>query len=125
MPPLQALVALHGLWFLAFAGFARWIASKWPPERVKLLGIAFCVMGLAGLVGLVGHDVLSWYQGGSSIYRKYMFQRALFVVGTTPDIPVIQTMVTGMALWVLARRSSRPGHAEPYEPEHERRVFCE
>ena len=104
---MQALLALHGLWLLAFAGLARLIAIKWPPARVKCLGIALCAIGLAALGGLIAHDVLSSSPAGLSIYRKYIIQRALYVVGTTPDIPVIETILTGMALWVSARCTSR------------------
>jgi hypothetical protein len=59
---------------------------------------------VAGLGGIIAHDLLSWYPGGSSIYGKYIIQRALYVVGTTPDIPVMQVILTGIALWVWAQR---------------------
>jgi hypothetical protein len=74
---------------------------------VSLLGIVLLVIGLLGLGGLIAHDALSWYQEGSAIYRKYIVQRALYVVGTTTDIPAIQSTLTGMALWIWARWASR------------------
>jgi hypothetical protein len=104
---LQALLALHGLWFITFVGLARWIANKWPPGRVKLLGTVLCVLGLAGVSGLTAHDILAWSVSGSSVYQKYIVQRTLYVVGTTPDIPVLPMILTGIVLRVGAQWASR------------------
>jgi hypothetical protein len=112
MPPLQALVALHGLWLLVFAALGIWIVRKWPPHRSTILGLVLFFGGLAGLASFIGYDLWKWWPTATAIQRKYVIQRALFVVGTTPDIPLIEATMTGMALWLTGRW--RPSQVQGY-----------
>jgi hypothetical protein len=107
MPPLQALVALHGLWVLAFAGLVIWIIKKWPAHRLTVLGLILFFAGLIALASFIGHDLLKWWPTETPTHRKYLIQRALFAVGTTPDIPLIETILAGIALWLAGRRRRR------------------
>jgi hypothetical protein len=129
MPPLQALVALHGLWVLAFAGLVIWMVRKWPAQRLTVLGLTLFFAGLIALACFIGHDLLKWWPTETPSHRKYFIQRALFAVGTTPDIPLIQTTLAGIALWLAGRRRRRQvqNHAtisqEPSKvPEGEERL---
>jgi hypothetical protein len=107
MPPLQALVALHGLWVLALLPFAVWAVRKWPPRRLQIIGLALCAVGLVGVGILIVQELLTWYPSVSSEQQKYIVPRILYVLGTTTDLPVMQVFLAGISLWFIARRRKR------------------
>jgi hypothetical protein len=108
MPPLQALVALHGLWALVLFLFAVWAVRKWPPLYLALAGPVVTVLGLMGLLVLIKGEVLTWYVDVSPDQQKYIGQRLLFVLGTKTDLPVVQVILVGIALSFAARRHKPP-----------------
>jgi hypothetical protein len=107
MPPLQALVALHGLWTLALLPIAVWAASKWPPRRLRFLGFALAGIGGGALLIIGARELVGWLPLISPANRKYVVQRILFVLATTTDIPVLPLLAIGVALLVVARRRLR------------------
>jgi hypothetical protein len=107
MPPLQALVALHGLWVLVLLPFGVWAVRNWPPPRLRLVGYGLSVLGLAGLAILVARDLLTWYPNVAPAQQRYVVQRALYVLGTTTDLPVVQILAAGVAFGFAARRRMR------------------
>jgi len=46
MPPLQALVALHGLWVLVLVPCALWGVRKLPASRLRIIGLTLMAAGL-------------------------------------------------------------------------------
>src|SRR5258707_1197095 len=88
MPPLQALVALHGLWLLALAPLTVWAVRKWPARRLKIVGCALTALGLAALALLIGYQMSAWYPSVMPSQQKYIGQRILFAVATRMRCPM-------------------------------------
>src|SRR5215831_19262269 len=109
MPPLQALVALHGLWVLALLLFVAWAVPKWPLTILRLAGYAATALGVTGLAVLVGRELLTWYPAVTPAQQKYIALRILYVLGTNTDVPVVQVILAGIVLWIAARRRKRAG----------------
>jgi hypothetical protein len=107
MPPLQALVALHGLWALALVPPAVWAGRRWPPSRLRFTGYALTAAALLILIWLTGHELATWYRHVSPDEQKYLPQRMLYVLGTSTDLPVVQVFVAGIVLWFGAGRRER------------------
>jgi hypothetical protein len=103
MPPLQALVALHGLWVLAVLPLGVWAMRKWPPLRLKVVGCALTAVGLAALAVVSARELLTWLPNMPSDQQKYIGQRILYVLGTNTDLPVVQVFLAGIALWIAGR----------------------
>jgi hypothetical protein len=103
MPPLQALVALHGLWVLVLIPLGVWALSWSRPILLALLGSALTALGLTALGIVVGREMLTWYPTVSLFEKPYLPQRILFVLATTTDLPVVQLLLTGIALSYCAR----------------------
>jgi hypothetical protein len=102
MPPLQALLALHGLWLLVFIPSALWASFRWPARRVKSIGSLLIVVGLAGLAWFIGRESQDWYRNVPQEYRQYFVQRVAFVLGTTADVPVVQVLSSGVLMEIIA-----------------------
>jgi hypothetical protein len=110
MPPLQALVALHGLWAIFLLPFAIWAVRKWPPLRLEVAGYALSAVGLLAFAVLSGRELLTWYPAVLPSQQQYIAQRILYVLGTNTDLPTVQVLLTGIAFWFAGRRR-RPSAA--------------
>ena len=104
MPPLQALVALHGLWVLALVPFVVWAAHSWQPPRLRLVGKGLSAAGLGGLAILIGRELLTSYAAAPSAQISYIAQRILYVLGTNTAFPVMQVVLTGAILRFVGRK---------------------
>jgi hypothetical protein len=107
MPPLQALVALHGLWALALFAVVLWAVWKWPTVCLVLVGCAVATLGAAGLAVVIGTELLTWYPAVPPSQQQYIGQRILYALGTNTDLPAVQLSLAGIALWLAARRRKR------------------
>jgi hypothetical protein len=105
MPPLQALVALHGLWALALCAVLVWAVWKWPTLYLVLAGCALAMLGVAGLALIIGAELWTWYPAVPPSQQKYIAQRILYALGTNTDLPALQITLTGIALLLAGRRS--------------------
>jgi hypothetical protein len=104
MPPLQAPLALHGLWCLVLlplvVGAIRW----WPARRLWLgarLGTAVAVAGLAVLIGV---QTIAWLPTTRGEHRRYLPQRIVYAVATLPEVPLVQSLLACTACWIAARQ---------------------
>jgi len=113
MPPLQALVALHGLWILVLLPVGAWTIRNWQPRRLRLVGSALAAAGLLSLAFMSGREWLTWRSAVSSHEHQFIAQRILYVLGTSTDIPVVQVLVAGIILYGAARRCSRSLNHQP------------
>src|SRR5437868_4107453 len=107
MPPLQALVALHGLRALALLPVAIWAIRQWPLRRLGVVGSVLSIGGLLALAIVCGRELLSWYPSVRPEQQKYLAARLLYVLGTNPDLPLVQILLAGSALWFAAWRRRR------------------
>jgi hypothetical protein len=81
MPPLQSLVALHGLWALALFAVVLWALWKWPTVCLVLVGCAVATLGAAGLAVIIGTELLQWYRAVPPTQQQYIVQRILYALG--------------------------------------------
>jgi hypothetical protein len=116
MPPLQALVALHGLWALALLLVGVWAVRKWSPLRLRVAAFVLRAVGLLALALLIGRELLTWYPAVLPAQQKFIGQRILYVLGTNTDLPVVQVLLAGIALWIAARRRKRGVSLAETEP---------
>ncbi len=107
MPPLQALVALHGLWALTFLPVIVAAVRKCPPRHLVFLSWITSALGLTSLALLISRE---WFLGHPTLdpdLRNYLPQRILYVLGTNTDAPVVQVLLAGIILLFFARRRKR------------------
>jgi hypothetical protein len=107
MPPLQALVALHGLCAVALFAIFLWVVRKWPTACLALAGCVLATLGAAGLAVIIGTELLTWYPPASPTQRQYVAQRVLYVLATNTNLPAVQLTLAGLALLLTARRRKR------------------
>jgi hypothetical protein len=118
VPPLQALAALHGFWFMVGIGAALVIVNRLTPRQVRLMGMVSTLAGLAGLLTYIGWDLTHWLTEVPPDFVQYSAQRVLFVIGTQTDVPLVQFTVTGLVCWIAgSRRASRVNESAQGYPE--------
>jgi hypothetical protein len=117
MPPLQALVALHGLWCLGFLPLVVWAIRSWPARRLWFCGQLLTYVAALGFGLLVSIQMSTWFPKVSAEYRQYLPQRVAYVIGTSPELPLGQSLMAGVVCWVAGRRrlASRGAQAAPVE----------
>ena len=79
------------------------------PGRLRLLGAAVTVTGGTGLLVLVGRDLSRWLGALPPELRRYALQRALFVIGTSTDLPLVQAVAAGAVCWAVGLRRVKSG----------------
>jgi hypothetical protein len=91
---------------------AYWLQARLAPQRLRLFGSIAVWVGVFGVVAIIGHDLIGWLQTDTDM-RRYVWQRMLFVLATTTDLPFGHLTVIGAGLWGIGRRRMRaaPGNA--------------
>jgi hypothetical protein len=111
MPPLPALLALHGLWLLLIVPLTLMALRLASPGRLRLLGILLTTIGVVGL-GIVGaREAANWLPSVPAGDRSFYLHRVLFVVfAELTSVPLVPVTVGGLACWFVGRRraSKRP-----------------
>jgi hypothetical protein len=113
MPPLQALVALHGFWLLLLLPSAVWAACRWSPRRLRLLGSTLVAVGTLGLAIVAIREAATWLPSVPDEQARYLPHRLIFVVASLTDVPLVQLALAGTVCYVvgrlrMARRQSAP-----------------
>jgi hypothetical protein len=103
MPPVQALAALHGAWLVLLFPPMLWMIRHWPARRLWLTGIILTTIGVVGLAALAGRDLLIWLSWAPPEYQRYFWQRIVYAIATSTDLPLVQLIVVGMACWVVGK----------------------
>ena len=124
MPPLQALAALHALWFVALIPLALLLCSTLPLVWLRAIGLTILItgsglkrsstvgrtiliLGLLGLAGVAVYEAVTWLPQMSAEHRRYLPHRFCFVLATQTDVPFVQVCVAGLVCWLGARRRRR------------------
>jgi hypothetical protein len=81
---------------------AYWLQARATPQRLRQIGQIALSLGILGVAGVAGNAQLAWWQTDTEMQR-YIWQRMLFVVATTTDLPFGQLAVIGSVLWWLGR----------------------
>ena len=108
MPPLQALLALHGLWCLVLFPLVVGAIRCWPTRRLRLVTRFATLVAVIGLAVMIGLQTIIWLPEARSDYRRYLPQRIVFVIATSPEVPLVPSLLAVVACWIAARRRRSP-----------------
>ncbi|MEN0111686.1 MAG: hypothetical protein AAF805_13290 [Planctomycetota bacterium] len=102
----SALVGYHLFWLLMVAPFATLASATLPRKTAIRLSTAMLATGVCATAALAVGGAVAWLREGGE--PRYATQRALFVIATTPDLPVLSVALAGGVATLIARRSDRP-----------------
>ncbi len=97
---MQALAALHGLWIVLFTPGVVWVARAWPPARLRLLGMALVLISCLATAVVLGRDLPVWRESVPLEDQRFVWRRALYLIGTHTDLPIVQVCLAGAACWL-------------------------
>ena len=106
LPPLQALVAMHGFWLMLMVPPTAWLLGHVSPGRLCLAGATAFWVGAFGLAVVMGRGLLGWLDATGGLHH-YAIQRMLYVAVTATDLPFGQAALMGIVLWLTGRRRMR------------------
>jgi hypothetical protein len=107
VPPVQALAALHGLWFVLALAALMLVVGRLTPAQLRLLGLALTATGALGLLVFVGRDLINWLETVPPDFRRYSLQRILFTIATNTDVPFVQVTAAGAVCWIVGTLRKR------------------
>ena len=108
----EALLGYHLLLLTLIVPTVVLVGQWMSPEAQVRLGRWVTLIGGAGEVLLLAWAMGAWIADGKAL--EYALQRGLFVVATTPDLPVGQLLAAGLATWGFAqRRDGGGGNTQP------------
>lgn len=106
-PPLQALVACHSSWLVVLLPMTVIALQKVSERTLRFSAVIALSLALVGLSGLAVHEYLTWYVRASAWQRPFYWRRVGFVVLTTVEVPMMQTLVLSLLLLFAAARRHR------------------
>jgi len=115
-PPLQALIACHLAWFVALIPPPRLLTSSMRMSGRFLIasGIVLVILASSGFLALLAHQYLVWWPQATEWQHPYFWQRYVFTIVTSIDVPLIQVMLIGVALTCVGfNRSRRSAKRKP------------
>jgi hypothetical protein len=117
MPPLQALLALHGLWCLGLLPCVVWAIRSWPAHRLSLGGKLVSLAAVVGFGVVIGLQAITWLAQAPADLRWYLPQRVAFVIATSPGAPLVPAALAGAVCCFagLRRTASRGTSVAPTE----------
>ncbi len=98
----EALLGYHLLLFTLITPLVILVGHWLSPQANARLGRWATLIGGAGLLAIVAWATIAWLVDGNA--PQYAFQRGLFVLATTPDLPAGPLLVGG---WIAWRRGTR------------------
>ena len=116
MPPLQALLALHGLWLLLMIPLVIWALRQWTAAKLYWLGSLLTFLALVVLGVVITRDVVSWLPSVSEEDRRYLAQRVAYSLAIWTDVPVVQALIAGVVSMLVGRRRRVVADEQPLLP---------
>ena len=113
---IEALVGAHSVWWLLLTPLL--LASAWTRSPTLTNRVAWGAVGLGLLaaVGLIGAAMAAWLWSGGD--PRYVVQRGLFVLATTPDLPALPLAAAGVVgLFARRKHDALPHFPPTAEPE--------
>jgi hypothetical protein len=90
---------------MLFVPPTTWLQARLAPARLRSLGCFAFWLGLSGAAVVALRGLLGWQASAEEI-RNYAWQRMLFVLATTTDLPCGPLALAGALWWFLGRRRS-------------------
>jgi hypothetical protein len=118
LPPLQALVAMHGFWLMLMVPPTAWLLGQASPAGLRIAGATAFWVGAFGLAVVMGRGLLGWLDATGGLH-PYAVRRMLYVAVTATDAPFGQVALTGIVWWLVGRGRTRRSRAAL---EHEQTV---
>jgi hypothetical protein len=105
-PPLQALLACHMAWLVVILPPVMWLRrSDHIPARLRSqFGVSLCGATLLSLIVLVVYERTTWYPAVDEWQRGFFWRRIGFVIITSVDLPMGQSLLAGMLLVLGSQR---------------------
>jgi len=113
MPPLQALAALHGFWFMIVGLPVVWVLGHASLPWLRRIQQSLILVTLAIGLLVLGHTLLVWLPEEPELRRAYVGQRFLFVIATLGSdlglgrVPLVQLGLAGLVCGIGARRKRK------------------
>lgn len=117
-PTAQSLIAYHGFWLLLLGGGAIFLGLQAPNHVRRTIGYALVFVGLLVLMAVGVRELWTWLPQTAAAHNRYLWQRYLFVVATTPDIPAVQGVLVGLGLVIAGPRPASAHHDAQAETQH-------
>jgi len=118
-PPKNVLAACHLSWLVVLTPPTAFLAARASPATQWRIAILAIAGGLVVTVGVLAYEALTWLPLANRLQADFFWHRWLFVLVTTVDLPVFQTLLLGIALLLRAcfgrglRTSDRRVHKDP------------
>ena len=74
-----------------------------PPLRLWVLGGALILLAALGLLATIAYELATWYREMPEVRGQYLGRRILFVIGTRPQIPLVQILAAGICCWLSGK----------------------
>jgi hypothetical protein len=103
LPPVQALAAMHLFWVVVLCPLVGWGLTKGRPHQLRRAGMLLFFAALAGIVVVVGRDLVVWLAAVTPAFRAYWARRALYTVVTLSDVPLLQGLLAGAICWGVGK----------------------
>jgi hypothetical protein len=107
-PPITALAAMHLFWCVVF-GAIVWAARRWRPASLRVCGMILLLIATAATAVAVGRDLSEWLEWMPAVERHYWPRRVAYFLLTQSDLPLVQSLMAGLAGIVLGGRPARRG----------------
>lgn len=109
----EALLGYHTLWLTLLAPPLVLAGRVLGPGAGRKLALVAIGLGAAGVLAMAGTAAVEWLRAGE--LASYAVQRGLFVVVTTPDLPLIPLLLAGLIarLARLGPESDQPQGSKP------------
>ena len=110
-PPITALAAMHLFWCVVF-GAIIWAVREWRPASLRPAGVILLLVATAATAVVVGRDLFQWLEWMPAVERHYWPRRVAYILLTLTDIPLVQSLIAGIAGIVFGGRpDARPGES--------------
>lgn len=106
-PPLQALVACHSSWLVVLLPIAVIVQKKVSAKTLRIWAAIALSLSLMSLLGVAAHEYLTWYARATEWQRPFYWWRVGFVVLTTVEVPLLQTLVLAVPLLCITSHRHR------------------
>ena len=102
VPPIAPMVAMHLFWCVVLGAgvHALW---RWRPGLLRPVGAVLVLAAGVTTAVVVGNDLSRWLDIADS-YRAFWPRRVAYILATSTDLPLVQSLVAGFVCLILARR---------------------